>query len=85
MAVFFYFISIIIGSVVGYMDYPWYLIFVGGLINTFVYLGIYPDTVTKVRKERGEFGYLIYFVWLIVPSSLLPAVAYFIFKLPSLL
>ena len=85
MAVLFIFISIIIGSVVGYMNYPWYLIFVGGLLNTITTISIYPYDATKIRTERGEFAYLLYFIWLIVPSSLLPAVAYFIFKLPSLL
>ena len=86
MVVLCYFISIIIGAIVGYMGYPWYFIFFGGLINTFVYVGIiFPDIPTKVRKKRGEFGYLIYFVWLIVPSSGLPAIAYLIFKLPTLL
>ncbi len=78
MPVLSYWISIIIGAVVGYMDYPWYLIFVGGLINTIGYLRYNMGAVEKIRKQRGEIGYFFYFITMIPVSSLLPAIGYFI-------
>ena len=84
MSVLCYFISIIIGVVVGYMDYPWYFIFISGLINIFVFGGFFMDAEQKERIKREWFKYLFY-VFMVVSSSYLAAIAYLIFKLPSLL
>ena len=75
-----YWISIIIGAIVGYMDYAWYLIFVGGLINTIGYLYSRQNIIEDIRRKRGEIGYFFYFITMIPISSALPAIAYFIFN-----
>jgi len=73
-------IAFIIGAVLGYMDFDWYYIFVGGIIGAFGYYADRPLLVAKIRNEKGEIGYALQFIMISCTTSLLPAIAFYIFN-----
>ena len=73
-------IAFIIGAVLGYMDFDWYYIFVGGIIGSFGYYADRPLLVAKIRNEKGEIGYALMFIMNSCIASLLPAIAFYIFN-----
>ena len=78
MAEFCLLVGFISGIVIGYNEITWHWLYVGGLICAFGHLHDRPLLVETIKKEKGEFAYLLYFLFSGVVGLISPVIGYFI-------